>query len=174
MYCSQCGNKTSKIIPEGDNMPREICMECGLIHYVNPKIIVGALPVISDSVLLCKRDIEPGFGKWTLPSGFMELGESLEDGAQREAHEEANLKLEIKYLQTIYSLPKIGQVYMLFLSKILNDDYAPMHETSEVKLYSFHDIPWDKIAFSSVTFALENYINDQKKGILGKCHSNFN
>ena len=97
MYCSQCGNQTSKIIPEGDNMPREICMECGFIHYVNPKIIVGALPVISDSVLLCKRDIEPGFGKWTLPSGFMELGESLEDGAQREAHEEANLKLEIKY-----------------------------------------------------------------------------
>ena len=105
MYCSQCGNKTSKIIPKGDNMPREICMECGFIHYVNPKIIVGALPVISDSILLCKRDIEPGFGKWTLPSGFMELGESLEDGAQREAHEEANLKLEIKYLQTSFSRP---------------------------------------------------------------------
>ena len=104
----------------------------------------------------------------------MELGESLEDGAQREAHEEANLKLEIKYLQTIYSLPKIGQVYMLFLSKILNDDYAPMHETSEVKLYTFDKIPWDKIAFSSVTFALENYINDRKKGIISKCHSNFN
>ena len=104
----------------------------------------------------------------------MELGESLEDGAQREAHEEANLKLEIKYLQTIYSLPNIGQVYMLFLSKILNDDYAPMHETSQVKLYTFDKIPWDEIAFSSVTFALENYINDQKKGIFSKCHSNFN
>ena len=81
---------------------------------------------------------------------------------------------KVYFLYTIYSLPKIGQVYMLFLSKILNDDYAPMHETSEVKIYTFDEIPWDEIAFSSVTFALENYINDQKKGILGKCHSNFN
>ena len=173
MYCIKCGNKTKKTIPTGDNVFREICSSCEYIHYVNPNIIVGALPVHSGSILLCKRDIEPGFGKWTLPSGFMEMGESLEDGAKREAHEEANLELNIKYLFATYSLPRIGQVYMLYLSEIVNDDYAAMHETSEVKLFSKSQIPWEDIAFSAVTFALENYITDSKNGISGKCHSNY-
>jgi|TARA_B110000914_G_scaffold224372_1_gene242002 ADP-ribose pyrophosphatase YjhB (NUDIX family) len=173
MYCIKCGSKTGKNVPAGDNIEREICRNCGYIHYVNPNIIVGALPVHSESVLLCKRDIEPGFGKWTLPSGFMEMGESLEQGAKREAHEEANLELNIKYLHTTYSLPKIGQVYMLYLSEIVNDNYAAMHETSEVKLFSINEIPWDAIAFSAVTFALKNYIEDVENGFSGRCHSNF-
>jgi len=174
MYCVKCGNKTEKIVPAGDNIKREICTDCDYINYINPKIIVGALPILSGSVLLCKRDIEPGFGKWTLPSGFMEMDESLEEGAKREAFEEANLELNIKYLHTTYSLPRIGQVYMLFLSEILNADYAAMHETSEVKLFSLNEIPWDKVAFSAVTFALKNYIEDSDNGFPKKCHSNYN
>ena len=164
MYCIKCGNKTKKTIPTGDNVLREICSECEYIHYVNPNIIVGALPVHSGSILLCKRDIEPGFGKWTLPSGLMEIGESLEDGVKREAHEEANLELNIKYLFTTYSLPRIGRVYMLYLSEIVNDDYAAMHETSEVKLFSKNQIPWDDIAFTVIEKTLRLYYEDKKKG----------
>ena len=174
MYCTKCGNKTKKTIPSGDNMAREICRGCDYVHYVNPNIIVGALPIQSGSVLLCRRDIEPGFGKWTLPSGFMEMGETLEDGAKREAHEEANLELNIKHLFVTYSLPNIGQVYMLYLSEIVNNDYAAMHETSEVKLFLKNEIPWGEIAFSAVTFALKNYIDDLKNGFSGICHSNYN
>ena len=96
MFCVKCGKKTNNLLVNGDSMYRDVCSACNYIHYINPKIIVGVLPYKGDRVLLCKRDIEPGFGKWTLPSGFMEMGESLEEGAKREALEEANLKIRIK------------------------------------------------------------------------------
>ena len=173
MHCIKCGNKTELVVPDGDNKTRQVCTVCGHIHYVNPNIIVGILPVKEDKILLCKRAIEPGFGKWTLPSGFMEIGESLEQGAKREAKEEANLQVQILHLQTTYSLPKIGQVYMLYLGEIINDDFAPMDETLEVKLFSIQDVPWGNIAFSSVTFALEKYVDDYNNGVKNQCYSNY-
>ena len=172
-YCCYCSAELIYDIPSDDNRYRYICMTCGIVHYQNPKIVAGCIPVWGDQILLCRRAIEPRSGYWTLPAGFMEMGESLEQGAKREAHEEANLELNIKYLHTTYSLPKIGQVYMLYLSEIVNDNYAAMHETSEVKLFSINEIPWDAIAFSAVTFALKNYIEDVENGFSGRCHSNF-
>ena len=171
-YCSDCGDKTSlKNIPN-DRLPRNVCRCCGRIHYENPKIIVGSLPVLNDSVLLCKRAINPSIGMWTIPSGFMEIGESLEDGARREALEEANLTFEIIKLYGNYSIPEIGQVLFVFLVTILNENYAPMDETSEVKLFKIDNIPWSKIAFPSVKYFLKNYVQDHKSNNF-RFHSNF-
>ena len=175
MYCIKCGSPTNKIIPQGDNKERDVCNICGYIHYINPKIIVGVLPVTKhfESILLCKRSINPGNGKWTIPSGFMEINESLEDGAQREAKEEANLKVKLLKLYSTYSITNIEQVYLIYLSKILNSDYAAMDETSEVKLFKINELPWDEIAFSSVEFILKRYISDYENNKDFKFHSNY-
>ena len=173
MYCIKCGRKTNSEIISGDNIPRNRCEACNYIHYINPKIIVGALPFRDDKVLLCKRDINPGFGKWTLPSGFMEMGESLEQGAEREAEEEANLKLKINKLFGTYSIPEIGQVLFIFIAKIMNDNFRAADETAEVNLFSISNIPWDQIAFPSVEFFLRNYTKDFLNGKNFSFHSNF-
>ncbi|MAV70105.1 MAG: ADP-ribose pyrophosphatase [Candidatus Marinimicrobia bacterium] len=175
MYCIKCGSLTNKVCPEGDNRERDVCNSCGYIHYNNPKIIVGVLPVTKnfESILLCKRSIDPGNGKWTIPSGFMELKESLEDGVQREAKEEANLKVKLLKLYSTYSITNIEQVYLIYLGKILNSDYAAMDETSEVKLFDINKLPWDEIAFSSVSFILNKYITDYEDGKTFKFHSNY-
>ena len=173
MYCVKCGGETSFEIISGDTIPRNICKACNHIHYVNPKIIVGALPCRDDQVLLCKRDIEPGKGKWTLPSGFMEMGESLEQGAEREAKEEANLKLKLNKLYGTYSIPRIGQVLFIYIANILNEDFRAADETVEVKLFGVSEIPWEKIAFPSVEFFLKNYTIDYSNGKKFLFHSNF-
>ena len=173
MYCIKCGGKTKSDIINGDNIPRNRCEACNYIHYINPKIIVGTLPLRGDKVLLCKRDINPGFGKWTLPSGFMEMGESLEQGAEREAKEEANLKLKLNKLYGTYSIPRIGQVLFIFIANILNEDFRAADETSEVKLFSVSEIPWEKIAFPSVEFFLKKYTKDFLNGKNFFFHSNF-
>ena len=173
MYCIKCGNKTNNLLVNGDSMYRDVCTSCNYIHYINPKIIVGVLPCKDDRVLLCKRDIEPGFGKWTLPSGFMEMGESLEQGAKREAMEEANLKIKIKKLYGTYSIPKIGQVLFIYLGKISNNDFRAADETSEVSLIRINNIPWDQIAFPSVEFFLRRYVIDYKNGMSFAFHSNY-
>ena len=175
MLCIKCGSRTNKLYPEGDNKQRDVCGDCGYIHYFNPKIIVGVLPVTSDfeKILLCKRSIDPGNGKWTIPSGFMELKESLESGAQREAYEEANLKVKLQKLYSTYSITNIEQVYLIYLGKILNTDYAAMDETSEVRLFGIDELPWDEIAFSSVDFILKKYISDYEDGKNFKFHSNY-
>ena len=171
-YCPDCGDQTFlKKIPN-DRLLRNVCQGCDQIHYENPKIIVGSLPVLNNSVLLCKRAIHPSIGMWTIPSGFMELGESLEDGARREALEEANLTFEIIKLYGNYSIPEIGQVLFVFLVNILNKDYAPMDETSEVQLFKIDNIPWSKIAFPSVKYFLKNYVQDHKSNNF-RFHSNF-
>ena len=117
-YCSECGSETEKNIPEGDNRERDCCRSCGLIHYSNPKIIVGTIPAKNKSVLLCKRAIEPRYGKWTLPGGFLENGETVAQGAFRETFEETNTEVEMNELYAIFNVPQINQVYMLYLSLI--------------------------------------------------------
>ena len=173
MFCIKCGSNTEKVHIDDDPIKRDRCKICNYIHYINPKIIVGSLPIMHDQVLLCRRDIEPSKGKWTLPSGYMELGESLEEGAKRESLEEANLKYEIVKLYGTYSIPRIGQVLFVYLGKILNDDYKAAAETSEVKLFKINDIPWEEIAFPSVEFFLRSYIEDYNDNNNYKFHSNF-
>lgn len=168
-FCSQCGAKVSLQIPENDNRPRYVCDECKAIHYQNPKIVAGVLPIYSDpdgeeedKVLLCRRAINPRYGLWTFPAGFMENSESIEQAARREAEEEANLLLEDCHLYTIMSVPHINQVCMFFSGKISNNDYAAGVETLEVKLFAERDIPWEELAFSAIAKSLHYYFEDRQ------------
>lgn len=159
-FCSVCGGPLELRVPTGDTVERHVCPSCGEIHYQNPRMIVGCLPIWQDQILLCKRAIAPSYGKWTIPAGFMELGERVEEGAIRETAEEANARVEIVRLQTVYSIPQINQVYLLFLANLLDLDFSPGSETLETKLFKAIEIPWPEIAFSSVKFSLESYLAD--------------
>jgi ADP-ribose pyrophosphatase YjhB (NUDIX family) len=164
-FCNSCGAEVAHRIPEGDNLARAICDACGTIQYQNPKIVVGCVPVHDDRILICKRAIEPRYGLWTLPAGFMENNETAAEGAAREALEEANARVEIEDLYTVYSIPHISQVYMMFRARLLDDDFWPGIESLEVKLVKEDEIPWDQLAFTMVKRTLENYLQDRKTGI---------
>ena len=162
-YCSYCGsNRISILIPEGDSNNRIVCKNCGKIHYINPRLIVGCLPVHDEKVLICKRAIEPCKGKWNLPAGFMELNESAEAGAVRETKEEANAEVDIVRLHCVYSIPQVNQVYLIFLAQLKNLDFSPGIESLEVQLFGKLDMPWDEIGFTSSVFAIKNYFDNLK------------
>jgi ADP-ribose pyrophosphatase YjhB (NUDIX family) len=163
-YCSQCGAEVEIGIPEGDNRPRYICVSCGEIHYQNPKIVVGCIPVWQDKVLLCRRAIEPRYGLWTLPAGFMENGETSQQGAARETQEEASAEVAVERLYTLFNLPHVNQIYLLFRSRLLNLDFAAGEESLEVALFDENEIPWDEIAFPVVKETLRLYFIDRAKG----------
>ena len=152
-------------VPEGDSLLRAVCESCGHIQYQNPKIVVGCLPVFGERILMCKRAIEPRYGLWTLPAGFMENNESAPEGAAREAMEEANAKVEIEDLYTVYSIPHISQVYMMFRARLLDAAVSPGVESLEVKLVTEEEIPWDNLAFAMVRRTLEHFLQDRKTGI---------
>jgi ADP-ribose pyrophosphatase YjhB (NUDIX family) len=164
-FCNSCGAEVAYRIPEGDNLARAICDACGTIQYQNPKIVVGCLPAHGDRILICKRAIEPRYGLWTLPAGFMENNETAAEGAAREALEEANARVEIEDLYTVYSIPHISQVYMMFRARLLDADFSPGIESLEVKLVKEDEIPWDQLAFTMVKRTLENYLQDRETGI---------
>src|SRR6266545_2012192 len=165
-FCSTCGSADIGLrVPQGDHLPRYICTACGVIHYQNPKVVVGCLPEWEDRILLCKRAIEPRHGLWTLPAGFMENGESASQGAVREALEEANARVEIEDLYTVYSIPHISQVYMMFRARLLDGNVSPGTESLEVKLVTADEIPWKEIAFTMVRRTLEHFIADRKRGV---------
>ncbi len=164
-FCNSCGATVTHRIPEGDSLIRAVCDQCGTIHYQNPKIVVGCVPVLGERILLCKRAIEPRYGLWTLPAGFMENNESASQGAAREALEEANARVEIEDLYTVYSLPNISQVYMLFRAKLLHEDVSPGLESLEVKLVREEEIPWDQLAFTMVRKTLEHFLEDRRRGV---------
>ncbi len=164
-FCNACGGATRHRIPEGDSLPRAICDACGLIQYQNPKMVVGCLATFDDRILICKRAIEPRYGLWTLPAGFMENNESASEGAAREALEEANARVEITDLYTVYSIPHINQVYMMFRARLLDPDVSAGAESLEVKLATEAEIPWDRLAFTMVKRSLEHFIEDRKTGI---------
>ena len=164
-FCPQCGSpKIERRVPVGDDRAREICGSCGHINYVNPKIVVGSIPVWGEQILLCKRAIEPRYGMWTLPAGFMEEGETLVEGAMRETMEEAGARITVEQLYASYSLPGISQVYVLFLAKLDDLNYAAGIESLEVKLFREHEIPWDELAFVTIREALKRYFADRVKG----------
>ncbi len=159
-FCSECGAPEPDFrIPEGDTFPRYICRNCQTIFYTNPRIISGCVPIFEDKILLCRRSIEPRSGLWNLPAGFLENGETVEQGALRELEEEAGVSGEILRLHTIYNLPDFQQVYLLFLTQLENPSF-PTHttESSEIKLFPFSEIPWNAIAFSSTEFALKSFL----------------
>ncbi|HEX9391445.1 MAG TPA: NUDIX hydrolase [Usitatibacteraceae bacterium] len=164
-FCIECGSaKIEFRIPHGDDRERHVCAVCGHIHYLNPKIIVGTLPVWQDKVLLCKRAIEPRYGYWTLPAGFMEEGESLEEGAARETLEEANARVTIEQLYVTLSVPQIAQVYLLFRARLNDLDFSSGSESLEVRLFDESEIPWEQIAFRTIEETLKYFFADRKNG----------
>lgn len=164
-YCSHCGSdRLETRIPDGDTLPRIVCANCHTIHYQNPKVVVGCLPEWDDKVLLCKRAIEPRYGLWTLPAGFLENGETVIAGAIRETAEEAHARVEVHDLYTLISLPQINQVYMMFRARLLDREFGPGTESLEVALFDEADIPWESLAFRTIARTLRNYFLDRKLG----------
>ena len=162
-FCSECGKTVVHRIPEGDNLPRFICENCDIIHYQNPKLVVGCLPVWNEQILLCKRAIEPSYGLWTLPAGFMENQESLEEAALRESREEANANLEIESIYSVISLPHINQIYVLYRAKLLDLDFYAGPVSLDVQLFNVEDIPWEKLAFKTIEHTLKHFYQNRKQ-----------
>ncbi len=163
-YCNQCGAPVEIKVPEGDNMPRHVCVSCEIIHYQNPKVVAGCIPEMDGKILLCKRAIEPRYGLWTLPAGFMENNETTAQAAAREALEEANAQVTILSLYTMFSLPHIDQVYIMYRGKLENTDFGPGSESLEVKLCEEKDIPWESLAFPVITETLRLYYRESAEG----------
>jgi ADP-ribose pyrophosphatase YjhB (NUDIX family) len=163
-FCSQCGALVGRRTPAGDTHERYVCETCQTIHYQNPKMVVGCIPEWEDRILLCRRAIEPRLGLWTLPAGFMELHETTAQAAAREAMEEANADVAIGELLSLYNLPHINQVYLLYRSRLRNLDFSPGQESLEVQLFRETEIPWEQIAFPAVTFTLQHFFADRRQG----------
>lgn len=143
-------------IPEGDNRERMVCAECGYILYDNPKIVVGSVARWGDSILLVRRAIEPRYGFWTLPAGYLELNESASAGAEREAWEEARARIEIEGLLAIYDIPRISQVQLIYRARLLDEAVSAGSESLEVGLFRWEEIPWSELAFPSNRWALQH------------------
>ncbi|MDR2852746.1 MAG: NUDIX hydrolase [Burkholderiaceae bacterium] len=173
-HCTHCGAAVIYRIPDdGDTRERAICPACGTVHYENPLNVVGTLPTLGERVLLCKRNIEPRWGKWTLPAGFMELHETLAQGAARETDEEAGARYELGALFAIVSVVRVAQVHFFFHARLLDERFAPGHETLEARLFTETEIPWSEIAFPTVREALRFYFEDRRLGRLdrGQVHT---
>lgn len=168
-FCSWCGSAVDLKVPEGDSRERHVCSSCEAIHYHNPRIITGCLPVCrtpeGDKVLLCRRAIEPRLGFWTLPAGFMELGETVAQGAARETVEETGAQVTMGDLYCLFNLPHIGQVYMMYLAELPEPVFETRTDESlEVALFAEADIPWEQLAFRTMWRTLHHYFMDRKTG----------
>lgn len=163
-YCLQCGHKAETKIPAGDSRPRLVCPACDYIHYENPKVINGCVLVHDDKVLLCRRAIEPRLGFWTLPAGFMELGETMKDGGNRECLEEADATGEGLELYCLYDIPDIGQIHVMFIGALKDGKFGVGEESLECALFSEDEIPWEELAFLNVIETLKHYFADRKNG----------
>jgi ADP-ribose pyrophosphatase YjhB (NUDIX family) len=164
-HCRLCGQPTDYRIPPDDNRDRAICSACGEIHYENPINVVGTVPVWDDrQVLLCRRAIEPRRGLWTLPAGFLELGETIEEGARRETDEEAGARIELLDLYTLLNVVAVGQVHFFHRARLLDTRFEPGTETLEARLFDEHEVPWDQIAFRTVRETLRHYFTDRARG----------
>jgi ADP-ribose pyrophosphatase YjhB (NUDIX family) len=163
-FCSRCGARVAQRIPDGDNLPRWVCENCSTIHYENPRMIVGCVCEWDAKILLCRRAIEPRHGLWTVPAGFLENGETTAAGAMRETLEEANARVAIDDLFSLYNLPHINQVYLLFRGRLLDADIGAGAETLESRLFDESEIPWNELAFVTVRNTLTHYLNDRRTG----------
>ncbi len=156
-FPSPPGPRFQRRVPDGDTMERYVCGDCGHIYYSNPKIVVGSVVIENGKVLLCRRAIEPRKGFWTLPAGFLEEHETPEDGARREAKEEADCEIVLDALLAVYSVPRISQVQLMYRGRLKTPHFAPGTESLEVALFAWEDIPWTELAFPSVKWALDHF-----------------
>jgi ADP-ribose pyrophosphatase YjhB (NUDIX family) len=164
-HCKSCGSAVTYRLPDdGDTRERAVCNACQTIHYENPLNVVGTVAVWGNQVLLCKRNIEPRLGKWTLPAGFMELNETVAEGAARETVEEAGAQFEMQELFALMNVTRVGQVHFFYRAQLTSDKFDPGHETQEARLFAEHEIPWDEIAFRTVKETLQHYFADAKRG----------
>lgn len=169
-----CGTPVEHRIPPDDNRERAVCPACDHIQYVNPLNVVGTLPVWQDQVLLCRRNIEPRKGYWTLPAGFMELGETTEEGAMRETDEEAGAHIELQGLYCLLNVVHAGQVHLFYRARLLDTEFNPGPETIEAQLFRQDEIPWADLAFRTVKLTLEHYFADREKGQFGVHFADIN
>lgn len=163
-YCSNCGSTVDLEVPPGDDRPRHVCHSCGTIHYQNPRLVVGSIPEWKDKILLCRRAINPCHGMWTLPAGYLENGESVSDGARREAEEEAHAHIQIQQPYALYNICHINQIYLFFRAQLMDLNFRPGSESLEVALFTLDEIPWDDLAFRSVDRVLKQYVLDCRGG----------
>jgi ADP-ribose pyrophosphatase YjhB (NUDIX family) len=166
-HCRECGSPVDYRIPADDNRERATCRACEMVHYENPLNVVGTLPVWQDQVLLCRRNIEPRRGLWTLPAGFMELGETTSEGAVRETAEEAGAHIELLPLFTVINVVPAGQVHFFYRATLLDNQFDPGPETIEVGLFRQSEIPWEELAFRTVKLTLQHYFEDARRGQFG-------
>ena len=166
-HCKACGSPVRYVMPADDNRDRATCTVCATVHYENPLNVVGTLPVWQDKVLLCRRNIEPRHGFWTLPAGFMELGETTEQGAIRETIEEAGANIELQGLYTLLNVVRVGQLHLFYRARLLDTDFAPGPETIETQLFAEDEIPWDDLAFRTVRETLKRFFEDRRTGQFG-------
>ncbi len=164
-HCKNCGNAVEYRLPDdGDTKQRAVCPACGTVHYENPLNVVGTVPYWGDQVLLCKRNIEPRWGKWTLPAGFMELNETVAEGAARETLEESGAVFELEGLFSLVNVAQVGQVHLFYRARLLSAQFDPGHETLEARLFTEAEIPWEEIAFRTVKETLTRYFDDRRSG----------
>lgn len=160
-FCSHCGGVVNLAIPEGDNLPRHVCQRCGTVHYLNPKLVVGCVAEWNGQILLCRRSIAPRYGLWTLPAGFMENGETTSEAAIRETLEEACARIEIGPLFSLVNVPHINQVHLFYRARLVDTGFAAGRETLATALFSEEAVPWQDLAFQSVTLCLRAYFADR-------------
>jgi ADP-ribose pyrophosphatase YjhB (NUDIX family) len=163
-FCANCGAPVERRVPPGDTLPRYVCDQCGEIHYQNPRLVVGSVPERDGRLLLCRRAIEPRYGYWTLPAGFMENGETTGAGALRETLEECGARIALGDAFSMISVPRVNQVHLFFLARILELDAAPGAETLETRFFDEAEIPWDDIAFRTVSITLRHWYADRSAG----------
>lgn len=163
-YCSDCAAPLVVRVPSCDHLPRHICSSCERIFYENPKMVVGTVPVWEDKILLCKRNIEPQKGLWTLPAGYLEINERVEEGARRETLEETGALLGPMIPYRLFDIPHIGQMYFMFLAQLQTPDFHSTQESEEVALINEDHIPWDAIAFPVIKTTLHHFLSDRSKG----------
>ncbi len=166
-YCRACGARVAYLIPVDDNRERAVCPACGMVHYENPLNVVGTVPVWGEQVLLCKRAIEPRRGLWTLPAGFLELGETTAQGALRETDEEAGAQVELGALFSVLNVVRVGQVHFFYLATMTSPALDPGSETLEARLFREDEVPWDEIAFRTVRETLRFFFDDRRRGKFG-------
>ena len=164
-HCKNCGSAVEYRLPDdGDTKQRAVCPACGTVHYENPLNVVGTVPYWGEQVLLCKRNIEPRWGKWTLPAGFMELNETVAEGAARETLEESGAVFEMEGLFSLVNVAQVGQVHFFYRARLLSAQFDPGHETLEARLFTEAEIPWEEIAFRTVKETLTRYFDDRRSG----------
>ena len=166
-FCSNCGSPVVKRVPPGDTLARWVCDRCGEIHYQNPRLVVGSIPEYEGKLLLCRRAIEPRYGYWTLPAGFMENGETAAQAALRETQEEAGARVELGAPFSMVSVPHVNQVHLFYRARLLSPEFKPGEETLEVALWDEARVPWKEIAFRTVGLTLKRYYADRVAGAFG-------